>query len=382
MTSWPSTKPLDKADAADLILRAQAGDVVARDRVVAANMRFVFHVARRYQDRAAILDYDDLVVEGAAGVLRAISTFDPTRGVAFLTYAADWVRAFVERAVQIHRHHFGGAVHHKWLVSSRRYRDERDRLQKQGLSPDEVRAGLAKKFGITVDSVIGREALLAPTKSIDGSVGADDGPAMRDIIAASDLPSDERYALAVLRHSVRERCDRLAHSLDERERAILEERLLAEDGEELTLQDLGNRFGVSRERIRQIEVEVIKRLRAVLRAEWDDYRGIVRRRREVPKSATSVLTASLAERQASKAPAAPTPPKAPKPARAARPIDEYFRSVAFALSNMGWPKAVMARNAPVVRQAFEWEMEPMQAALRVNRLETERGRARRGAVNG
>lgn len=226
---------------------------------------------------------------------------------------------------------------------------------------------LGAKFKLSMATVIAGETMLQGTTSLDAPIGYEDSDAgLYDRVAAQELAVDERYALAVIRHAVRTKCDDLAPTLDERARVILDKRLLTEPGDELTLEEVGATFSLSRERIRQLEVDLAQLLRAKLRPEWDEYQGLVRKRNAPPAP-----TQPAAPRQP---PRQLTPPK---PHVGISPRTAFYEAVAFQLSVMGWPKAVLRRNEPVIRQAFEWEMEPMQCAMRVNRIEAERGKTRR-----
>lgn len=113
------TVPVASSLASELAVQAQGGDTHARDRLVAANMRFVFKLARRYQHAAAVVDYDDLVSEGAIGLLDAIRKFEPERGIAFITYAGHWIQMRMRRAIATHRTAFKAGTTYKERISAK-----------------------------------------------------------------------------------------------------------------------------------------------------------------------------------------------------------------------------------------------------------------------
>ena len=235
--------------------RVVAAGEAARRRFVEANQRLVVSVARRYRGRG--LDLEDLVQEGNLGLLRAIERFDPERGLKFSTYALWWIRQAIQRALD-DRGRLIRLPSHAADEAARLWRMA-DRLAAElGGEPDAGEAARAAGLEQARAVELAR-ATLRPV-SLDAVIDGDD-LALGDLLASNlEEPDDalERLAVAdLVRHGLAE--------LPERTRRVLELRFGLADGPPLTLGEIGRELGVSRERVRQLEADGLRRLRLALR---------------------------------------------------------------------------------------------------------------------
>jgi RNA polymerase sigma-32 factor len=237
----------------------------ALEQLVQAHLGLVAHTARRLKGYGVPLE--ELMAEGNLGLLRAVDRFED-RGVRFRTYAAFWVRAYM----------LAYALRHKSIVTAAtgavgaklffKLRSARGKLEAR-LGPDHesIDGLLARQFGLTVEQIRAHSARLgASDVSLDESAG-DDAETPRVELLQDGAEGPEEAAHRSQRDgAVRGVIGRLWEQLDERERAVLEQRLLADDGE-TTLAELGKDFSLSRERLRQIEARLKGRIKKALLAE-------------------------------------------------------------------------------------------------------------------
>lgn len=255
---------LDRERELELGRRIRRGDPAAAAELAAAHLRSVLQVARGFSGYGVPLD--DLVAEGNIGLVEAMRRFDPERGLRFYTYARYWIRASILAYVVAHSSVVRRGTS---ALESRlffRLQSEHSRLVTElGDAPD-LTARLAERFFTSegrIESALHR--LRARDLSLDAPV-ANDGESVThgDRLRARELGADERLLERERRELVRRAIDALAPRLDEREQAILRDRLVAD--EPASLAGIGGRFGVSRERIRQIESELVAKLRAQVAA--------------------------------------------------------------------------------------------------------------------
>ncbi len=236
--------------------RSRAGDEDARRRMILANLRLVVHVARAYRNRG--LPFLDLIEEGNLGLIHAVDRFEPERGLRFSTYASLWIRQAIlrglaeqSRAVRIPVQMF--------QQLNRYVRAERTLRARFGREPLVVE--IAAELDISSPRAERLRALLLGMKSLDEHAGVD---AFQEL-SAEDLGgppmSVERLVELQLEH---EKLDRLLRSLAQREEQVLRIRYGFHDGIARSLQETGEHFGISRERVRQIESRALAKLRQAI----------------------------------------------------------------------------------------------------------------------
>ncbi|HEY1815285.1 MAG TPA: RNA polymerase factor sigma-32 [Kofleriaceae bacterium] len=240
------------------------GDTSAARKLIEANLRLVVKIA--YEYRRAHRNLLDLVQEGNIGLIQAVGKFDPYRGVKLSSYAAFWIRAYILkfilnnwRLVKI-----GTTQAQRKLFFN--LRKEREKLEQLGFQP--TSALLAEKLDVPEREVIDMERrLAAPEASLDAPLGSDDDGARTrlDYLPSDDDRPDRAVAQSEFSQLLRGKLEAFATTLEGREQAIFRERWLSE--EPLTLQELGDRYHVSRERARQLEKRMLDRLKKYLEAE-------------------------------------------------------------------------------------------------------------------
>jgi RNA polymerase primary sigma factor len=240
-----------------LTRKARAGDAKARQRLIESNMRLVINIARSYRSR--LIPLEDLIQEGAIGLMHAVERYDPDKGFRLSTYATHWIRQAIGRAID----NKSKAIRVPSHVSQslRRIEKERMRLYRElghEPSPEQLAAALGLSTKRLVNMLQSSQELL----SLDMKVGDSDNTTLGNLLR-DDSAVDPEFD--ILSQEVLSELHRILGELSERERRVMNYRLRMDPGSNQTIatDDLAKELQLSRERVRQIEIQAIKKLRSV-----------------------------------------------------------------------------------------------------------------------
>ena len=245
----------------------ETGDLDAAYRLVAANLRLVVKLAHEYHRNP--LSLLDLIQEGNIGLMQAVKKYDPSRGVKLSSYAAWWIRAYILRYIMDNWKMVKLGTTEAQRKLFFKLRQEQERLIAQGYQPSPKL--LAERLNVSEQDVVEMDQRLGHDEvSLDAPLG-DDGKETRAdrSLPSTAIPTDEQLGNEELKRIFRQHLAEFAKTLEGKERFIFERRLIAD--EPLTLQEIGDHYGVSRERARQIEANLIQRIRAYLRERIPDF---------------------------------------------------------------------------------------------------------------
>lgn len=241
-----------------LAKEAQEGDIESRTKLVSSNLRLVVSIAKKYHKNVG-MSFLDIIQEGNIGLMKSVDKYDPASGYRFSTYATWWIRQTISRAItnqantiRVPAHMFD--IQSKVSKVSQKLHNE--------LGREATIEEIANELNVSIEKVEEVYHLIHTPMSLDYTVGEDDDTSVGDLIADTETISPEEMAIQQER---REAILKVLNTLSEKEKEVIMWRFGLTDGEAKTLEEVGAMYGVTKERIRQIEIKALRKLRQPFR---------------------------------------------------------------------------------------------------------------------
>ncbi|NLE65017.1 MAG: RNA polymerase sigma factor RpoD/SigA [Elusimicrobia bacterium] len=252
----PLLKPEEEVS---LARKVQKGDPEARDTMIRANLRLVISIAKRYTNLGIPLS--DLIEEGNIGLMRSVEKFDPEKGYRFSTYSAWWIKQSISRAI----------IDQGKMIRVPVYMNEEIGKYKKAIEALTHKLGrkpqygeVAKKMQLSVERVRELDQAIMKMSSLDAPIGEEGDGQVHDIVEDENLAAPDQHVESFLN---KERARNILEALNDRERQIIELRFGLTDEDPKTLAEIADIMGISRERVRQLETTILKKLRQVIKAQ-------------------------------------------------------------------------------------------------------------------